>query len=146
MFKEDKAFGDYWAEQSLKILGISNYLKIEGDWKPFDFVCYEDGKLIRREMKTCMKGHYTGNLAIEFKHRGNPSGITTSQADYWDYLLVKQGKALELYNIPTSVLKEKIYRFEFETVVSGGDDYGSKMYLFNKDVFKDYCVKVTTPS
>ena len=143
MFGADKKFGDYWAEQCLKILGIQKFIKIEGDWKPFDYVCIEDGELIKREMKSCRKGHLTGNLAIEFRHKGRPSGIETSQADYWDYLLVESG---ELYDIPVSVLKKEISLFSFNTVVSGGDDYGSKMYLFNKDVFKDYCVKVTTPS
>jgi hypothetical protein len=35
------------------------------------------------EVKADLKAKATGNLFIEYESRGNPSGIATSEADYW---------------------------------------------------------------
>lgn len=35
------------------------------------------------EVKADLKAKKTGNLFIEYESRGEPSGIATSQADYW---------------------------------------------------------------
>jgi hypothetical protein len=35
------------------------------------------------EVKADLKAKDTGNLFIEYESRGKPSGIATSQADYW---------------------------------------------------------------
>jgi hypothetical protein len=35
------------------------------------------------EVKADLKAKETGNLFIEYESRGNPSGIATSEADYW---------------------------------------------------------------
>lgn len=35
------------------------------------------------EVKTDLQYHKTGNFYIEYESRGKPSGISTSEADYW---------------------------------------------------------------
>ena len=32
----------------------------------------------------------TGNIAIEYESRGNPSGISTTQAEYWVIIFAKE--------------------------------------------------------
>jgi hypothetical protein len=41
-----------------------------------------EGKI---EIKTDRIAHNTGNIFIEFESRKKPSGISTTQADYWAY-------------------------------------------------------------
>lgn len=42
------------------------------------------------EVKTDFIATRTGNLYIEFMSRGKPSGIATTQAKYWIYIILKQ--------------------------------------------------------
>ena len=39
------------------------------------------------EVKSDLKAMATGNLFIEYESRGQPSGIATSQADYWCFYI-----------------------------------------------------------
>ena len=39
------------------------------------------------EVKNDLKATKTGNLFIEFKSRGKPSGIDTTEADFWCFLV-----------------------------------------------------------
>jgi len=39
------------------------------------------------EVKRDLKFKVTGNIFIEFESRGKPSGIATSEADYWCFVL-----------------------------------------------------------
>ena len=39
------------------------------------------------EVKTDFMAHETGNIAIEFESRGKPSGISTTESDYYAYCL-----------------------------------------------------------
>lgn len=45
---------------------------------------FQDKKV---EVKRDLKAKVTGNLFIEFESRGKPSGLATSEADYWCFAL-----------------------------------------------------------
>jgi len=48
----------------------------------------------------------TGNIAIEFRCDGKPSGISTTEADVWVHELKRDGKVLVRLMIEVSRLKE----------------------------------------
>ena len=44
-----------------------------------------EGKKV--EVKRDRKARLTGNIFVEFESRGKPSGISTSEADYWCFVI-----------------------------------------------------------
>lgn len=48
----------------------------------------------------------TGNIAIEYKSRGKPSGIATTQADYWIIMFSKEYEDKFMFIIEIQRLKE----------------------------------------
>ena len=80
----------------------------------------EKGKI---EVKADRMSHKTGNLVIEFESRGKPSGIETTESDYWFYWIV--GLDIGIM-VPILKLKELVKNAR---VVSGGDNGTSRMYL-----------------
>jgi hypothetical protein len=75
----------------------------------------------RFELKHDYQTHKTGNVYIEFESRQKPSGISTSQSDWYVFLLEPI-----LIFIPTKALKEIAHNYP---VKLGGDDLTSKGYL-----------------
>jgi len=83
------------------------------------------------EVKRDFKISDTGNLAIEFMCGGNPSGISTSQAEWWAYML--DG---EYYNGEVIILirKKRLERLLLPArVVRGGDHNKAEMYLLHAE-------------
>ena len=72
----------------------------------------------------------TQNIVIEFESRGKPSGITTTEAEYWFHNLVKDDILKCSICFPVKQLKDYISS-NSPKVVKGGDDYTSKLYLIN---------------
>jgi hypothetical protein len=70
----------------------------------------------------------TNNIAIEFESRGKPSGIMTTQADYWFHNLVIEGEIVATLVFPVDKLKKYIKKYT-PSKVSGGDDNTSRLYL-----------------
>lgn len=82
----------------------------------------------KAEIKFDRIAHKTGNIFIEYESRGKPSGIATTDADYWIYKIEKTGCALIL---PVQYLKERLreyYRLK-RYMIEGGDDDTSKGFL-----------------
>tara|TARA_R100000734_G_C3239530_1_gene44678 strand:+ start:101 stop:448 length:348 start_codon:yes stop_codon:yes gene_type:complete len=79
----------------------------------------------RIEVKLDRKAHDTGNIFIEYESRNKPSGITTTQAEY--YCIVIN----DIYHIiETSKLKDKCRRYlNTNRDVVGGDNNTSKGIL-----------------
>lgn len=84
---------------------------------------FADKKL---EVKRDFLSHKTGNIAVEFESRGEPSGITTTQAHWWAFILDKEGSIIL---VPTEKLRTLI---KGKKIVNGGDNDTSKMYLVSK--------------
>ena len=86
------------------------------------------------EVKTDFKALKTGNLFIEFKSRGKPSGIVTTQATWWCFLV-----ANDLFiRISTERLKGLARKFYNKgKIVKGGDSDTSDAVLVPiEEVFK----------
>lgn len=114
-FDLDLKFGQA-GEQWLKMLGTPGGMKIEV-------------KTERDQWFT------TGNIVFEYWCRGKPSGISTTESDFWVQLLSKDGSVVGMYGWPTVQLKAFL-RKAIKTpsdykarVVNGGDDKASKMLV-----------------
>ena len=104
---------------------------IENHDKRFD-ISFVLGKEYTIEIKHDYKYSQTGNIAIEFESRGKPSGISTSIANLWGYILGD-----DFYVMTINSLKKMINDNNFKSV-KGGDDYSSKMYLVPFEKFKNF--------
>jgi hypothetical protein len=81
----------------------------------------------------------TGNFCIEYECSGEPSGISTTQANYYAYFVLS-GSSHELYIIPVERIKELIGQGAYKKM-GGGDGYRSRFYLIPKTVFAEYITK-----
>lgn len=72
----------------------------------------------------------TGNIAIEYESRGKPSGIATTQADYWFHNLAIGDEIVMTLVFPTKILRNYIVK-TFPQQVRGGDNNTSRLYLLN---------------
>jgi hypothetical protein len=86
----------------------------------------------------------TGNIAIEYESYGKPSGIASTESDYWFHnLCIDDGTFCTLV-FKTDSLKKIIDNLDYKRSVSGGDHNASKMYLvnlqklFSSDVIKAF--------
>lgn len=104
-----------------------------GDTKEWDIQWSQNGRIYTAECKQDLMAEKTGNVAIEVSSRGKPSGLSTSKADYYVYLI--RG---DYYMILTASLRLHIsadlYRF-----VKGGDDNTSELYLIPVHRFCALC-------
>ena len=74
----------------------------------------------------------TGNIAIEMRYRGNPSGISTTESNLWVHLLSYKGVIEGGFMFNVDLLKEKIKKLHKSgglKMVMGGDDNMSQMAL-----------------
>ena len=71
------------------------------------------------EVKRDFKSSKTGNIFVEYECRGKPSGIATSEADYWAFIL--NGERVVI--LPTEFLKDlcRIY-YDMGKTTRGGDN------------------------
>lgn len=76
------------------------------------------------------------NIAIEFECRGNPSGISVTEADYFVTFFPLWG---EIWNIKTENLRQLIAELKpYKTTQSGDDGSNTRLYLFKKLNVKKY--------
>ena len=74
----------------------------------------------------------TGNIAIEMRYKGNPSGISTTESNLWVHLLSYKGVIEGGFMFNVDLLKEKIKKLHKSgdlKMVMGGDDNMSQMAL-----------------
>ena len=78
------------------------------------------------EVKTDFQAHETGNVFVEYESRGKPSGLATTQADWWAFVIatsrIKMIRTDELRALCRNYLKSNR-----DTV--GGDNNTSKGIL-----------------
>lgn len=84
------------------------------------------------EVKRDLMAYKTGNMAIEYESRGKPSGIATTEAEYWAYI-VEGSETVILVEVE----RLKSVARKYGRLVVGGDNNTSKLVLvpLNK-VFK----------
>jgi hypothetical protein len=68
---------------------------------------FKNAKIERLELKSeTYQWEQTGNICIEFRQNGKPSGIATTDADFWVHDLTRDGSTLLYLMIPIERLKE----------------------------------------
>ena len=91
------------------------------------------------EVKADRLSAKTGNLCIEYECSGLPSGISTTEANYYAYFII-HGSDHDMYLIPVPRIKELIAQGAYKKM-NGGDGYRSRFYLIPKVVFTEYLTK-----
>ena len=74
----------------------------------------------------------TGNIAIELRYKGSPSGLSTTESNLWVHLLSHNGVIEGGFMFKVTQLKDKIKKLHNEgnlKIVMGGDDNLSQMAL-----------------
>ena len=83
----------------------------------------------------------TGNIAIEMRYKGYPSGISTTESNLWVHLLSYKGVIEGGFMFKVDLLKEKIKKLHKSgdiKMVMGGDNNVSQMVLLPIDsLFKE---------
>lgn len=115
----------YEIEASRRIKNKYNIdIKSFCDNNKYDFITTDD---IKYEVKTDEASKKTNNFFIEFSGYKKPSGIATTESNY--YIL---SNTVDYYLIETGKLKELIKNNTFKIVkVKTNDTYG---YLINKNI------------
>ena len=73
----------------------------------------------------------TGNIAVEFESYGKPSGINSTESDYWFHNLAIDDEVYCTLVFSTPMLKKIVEKLDDHKVVKGGDYNASKMWLVN---------------
>ncbi|PNX47995.1 MAG: hypothetical protein BV459_03295 [Thermoplasmata archaeon M11B2D] len=111
------------------------------DTKDFDLLVEHptNGKTYSIEIKEDFMAADTGNVAVEYECRGKSSGIASTRADAWAYVLHERAR-VGVYLISTIDLMSAIRQDKHHREVIGGD-FGSntKMCLFRVESFKSMC-------
>ena len=74
----------------------------------------------------------TGNIAIELRYKGEPSGISTTESSVWIHLLSYNGVIEGGFMFKVGILRDKLKKLHKEgnlKMVMGGDGNMSQMAL-----------------
>lgn len=135
-FQTDLAFGEQGELFVLKKLHYKypKAYKVEGYCKEWDLFVPE--KEIGIEVKSDRATHKTGNVVIENKYGGKPSGIETTKATWWAYITKDN-----LYWITPNKIKECIKDNNLQSLDCAplnGDTKRKNLYLIKETLFKQY--------
>jgi len=118
-----KKYQPYEIEASARIIKLNNVnvINFNNDNK-YDFITTDN---LKYEVKTDEASRRTNNYFIEFSGYGKPSGITTTESNYYIF-----SDTIEYYLISTDKLKELIKTNTFKICkVKLNETYG---YIINK--------------
>lgn len=93
------------------------------------------------EVKKDFAAHKTGNIFIEYQSRGNKSGISTTEADWWAYILADENHDEDIILLCRTEKLKDLCRDYLDTDknVRGGDDLTSRgIILPVKDLINKY--------
>lgn len=136
----DLSTGEKYEMEILKHIPHIKCKKMLGNFKEYDLKIYHlDRRYNTYEIKADFMIHKTGNICIEYECNNKPSGISTSTARYWGIFETYEG-GYKLYKIPRTIINKMIKEKKYKYKRVGGDNNLSKMYLFDKNLFKDYII------
>ena len=139
-FINDLQTGEYYEMELLKHIPHKSYEKKEGYFKEYDLIVFKkNGFKSTYEVKSDKQINIYGNICIEYMCKNKPSGISTSTAKYWAIFEPKD-RNYTLYKIPTKILIDSIEKKLYKRDCIGGDNKASRLYLFDKNLFKDYII------
>jgi hypothetical protein len=139
-FNIDLKLGNEYEQKFVNFMKMEKYEIMAGVFQAYDIICYDNDETIKYEVKADKLACDTGNICIEFACSNIPSGIKTSESDFYIYYVIGSNNC-DLYKIPTQKLKKYIRQMKYDRIVKGGDKYLSRCYLFNKDVFSKYLLQ-----
>ena len=134
-FKKDLALGNKIEQRILAKIQkkYPSAVLIPGKFKKYDiFIPENDSKV---EVKVDYKSQETGNILIELRMFNKPSGLLTTEADFWiiytgtEYLWTEPRMILEcimINNIPS------------QKILGKGDEVTKDACLIPIDIFKKY--------
>ena len=141
-FKNDLKFGKKYEMELLKYLDYNIYETKDGLFKEYDLKIKINQKSTTYEVKADRITYKTNNIAIEYECSKKKSGISTTKSDFYAYFIIKPNDNYDLYIIPTKDIKAFIKENKYKRIVNGGDNYNSKMYLFDINIFKNFIIKL----
>ena len=90
------------------------------------------------EVKYDKRSSITGKMAIEYNYNEKPSGIKTTKADYWVYVL-----GGEVWIAHTQAILQLLFAgYRRMMKVKGGDGGNSSMLLLKKEQWQKVFVKI----
>lgn len=139
-FYTDLANGQSYELKLLNHIDHYKYKQSQGYFKEYDLKIYhKKNKYNTYEVKSDKQINIYGNICIEYECYNKPSGISTSKARYWA-IFEPKGTLYTLYIIPSKIIRDYIENKKYHRECKGGDYYASKLYLFDKKIFKEYIV------
>ena len=145
-FKKDLEFGNAGEKIVAMYMAINGMTIVNdesGDNKDYDIVMYSPkaDKNLYMEVKTdnyVDDNKDTGNIAIEIRYRGKPSGISTTKADWWVYYMPDISSS-NLWMMECDKLKRFIKEnIQDLKVVKGGDNNWSELVLIPRKKYAQY--------
>lgn len=134
-FAADLAFGEKYQRKLLDILAYDECEMKKGYFKPYDVRIVYGGAQSKWEVKADRYAKRTNCLCIEYEYKGQPSGITSTEADFWAYFIDGTNT---YYTIPVEAIKQAIADKKYNRTCNGGDGYNSKLYIIPADVFDEF--------
>ena len=91
------------------------------------------GKITTIEIKEDIYCRRSGNVAVEFHSRGKPSGISTTQSDFYLEVLHLDKVSRMYVIISVDKLKRLVETGRYGSVTGGDEGSGTRMYLVPKE-------------
>jgi hypothetical protein len=134
-FKADLDLGESYQRKLLELIEYDECGMSKGCFKPYDVWITYAGERTTFEVKADRMTQRTGNIVIEFQCADKPSGITTTEADFWVYFIHNTGV---YYMIPTGDIRRLIDEKKYTKTIRGGDGWRANMYVFPATVFDEW--------
>ena len=74
----------------------------------------------------------TGNIAVEIRCNGKPSGLSTTEADWWAHIMTVEGEIKFVAIFPVNTLKRRVKHLLENSrakITKGGDNDQSEIVL-----------------
>ena len=74
----------------------------------------------------------TGNIAVEIRCNGKPSGLSVTKADYWAHIMTKDDEIKFIVILPVITLKRRVkhlLKTNQANIISGGENNASELIL-----------------
>jgi hypothetical protein len=139
MFARDLTFGKVYEKKFMDYIDYDEVEKCpDGKFSKWDVRIKKGDGYKSFEIKADKLSAKTGNFCIEYECSGRPSGLATTEADYYGYFVI--GEKDDCYIIPTDVLRKECVK-PFVKSLRCGDGYRARAYLLPVHEFYMYKVE-----
>jgi len=142
-FVSDLLFGKKYELLLLDYIDKGEYDDVElppnKAFKDWDVLVRRGDSQTAYEVKADRLTAKTGNFCIEYECSGEPSGISSTKADYYAYFVVN-GAQQECYIIPVAFIRKLITTGSYKKM-NGGDKWKARFFLVPKAEFCQFLVE-----